>query len=70
MDLYPRSIDSGRLFRALLQLYRQHLYLIQERNLETKAGMHGFWSRLPALATIDEIGFKCLIWGFPFMTLG
>ena len=32
--------------------------------------MHGFWSRLPALATIDEIGFKCLIWGFPFMTLG
>ena len=46
------------------------LYLIQERNLKTKAGMHGFWSRLPALATIDEIGFKCLIWGFPFMTLG
>ena len=46
------------------------LYLIQERNLKSKAGMHGFWSRLPALATIDEIGFKCLIWGFPFMTLG
>lgn len=46
------------------------LYLIQERNLKTKAGMHGFFSRLPALATIDEIGFKCLIWGFPFMTLG
>jgi len=46
------------------------LYLLQERNLKTKAGMKGFWSRLPALATIDEIGFKCLIWGFPFMTLG
>jgi ABC-type uncharacterized transport system permease subunit len=46
------------------------LYLLQERNLKTKAGMSGFWSRLPALATIDEIGFKCLIWGFPFMTLG
>jgi ABC-type uncharacterized transport system permease subunit len=46
------------------------LYLIQERNLKSKAGMNGFWSRLPALATIDEIGFKCLIWGFPFMTLG
>jgi ABC-type uncharacterized transport system permease subunit len=46
------------------------LYLLQERNLKNKAGMSGFWSRLPALATIDEIGFKCLIWGFPFMTLG
>jgi ABC-type uncharacterized transport system permease subunit len=46
------------------------LYLIQERNLKNKAGMHSFWSRLPSLATIDEIGFKCLIWGFPFMTLG
>jgi ABC-type uncharacterized transport system permease subunit len=46
------------------------LYLIQERNLKSKTGMRGFWSRLPALATIDEIGFKCLIWGFPFMTLG
>src|SRR5258708_16791228 len=45
------------------------LYLLQERNLKTKAGMHGFWSRLPALATIDEIAFKCLVWGFPFMTL-
>jgi ABC-type uncharacterized transport system permease subunit len=46
------------------------LYLLQERNLKSKAGMSGFWSRLPALATIDEIGFKCLVWGFPFMTLG
>jgi ABC-type uncharacterized transport system permease subunit len=46
------------------------LYLIQERNLKSKAGMAGFWSRLPALETIDEIGFKCLSWGFPFMTLG
>ena len=46
------------------------LYLIQERNLKSKSGMQSFWSRLPALATIDEIGFKCLIWGFPFMTLG
>ncbi len=46
------------------------LYLIQERNLKSKSGMRGFWSRLPALATMDEIGFKCLVWGFPFMTLG
>jgi ABC-type transport system involved in cytochrome c biogenesis permease subunit len=46
------------------------LYLVQERNLKAKATTGGFWSRLPALATIDEIGYKCLVFGFPFMTLG
>ncbi len=45
------------------------LYLIQEKTLKAKT-TGGFWSRLPALATIDEIGYKCLVWGFPFMTLG
>ncbi len=45
------------------------LYLIQERNLKRKTTA-GFWSRLPALAVMDDIGYKCLIWGFPFMTLG
>jgi ABC-type uncharacterized transport system permease subunit len=45
------------------------LYLIQERALKAKT-TGGFWARLPALATIDEIGYKCLVWGFPFMTLG
>jgi ABC-type uncharacterized transport system permease subunit len=45
------------------------LYLIQEKNLKTK-GIAGFWSRLPALATIDEIGYRVLIFGFPFMTFG
>ena len=46
------------------------LYLVQERNLKAKMTAGGFWSRLPALATIDEIGYKCLVLGFPFMTLG
>lgn len=46
------------------------LYLIQEKNLKAKGLGGGFWSRLPALATIDEIGYKCLVFGFPFMTLG
>lgn len=45
------------------------LYLIQEKNLKAK-GVSGFWSRLPALATIDEIGYRVLIFGFPFMTFG
>lgn len=51
-------------------LFASILYLIQERNLKAKATSAGFWSRLPALATIDEIGYKCLVFGFPFMTLG
>ena len=46
------------------------LYLIQERNLKAVSAGGGFWSKLPALATIDEIGYKCLVVGFPFMTLG
>ncbi len=45
------------------------LYLIQEKNLKAK-GVSGFWSRLPALATIDEIGYRVLIFGFPFITFG
>src|SRR5215472_16963592 len=45
------------------------LYLLQEKSLKSKT-TGGFWSRLPALATLDEIGYKCLVWGFPFMTLG
>lgn len=46
------------------------LYLIQERNLKAKGTGRSIWSMLPALATIDEIGYRCLVFGFPFMTLG
>ena len=45
------------------------IYLLQERNLKSKrAG--GFLARLPALETIDEISYRALLLGFPFMTLG
>jgi ABC-type uncharacterized transport system permease subunit len=45
------------------------LYLIQERTLKSKkAG--GIFTRLPALEVIDEIGYRSLLLGFPFMTLG
>jgi ABC-type uncharacterized transport system permease subunit len=44
------------------------IYLIQERSL--KAKKQGILSRLPALEVIDEIGFRSLLLGFPFMTLG
>ena len=45
------------------------LYLIQERALKSKKSS-GIYSRLPALEVIDEIGFRSLLLGFPFMTLG
>jgi len=44
------------------------LYLIQEHSLKSKRA--GLLSRLPALEVIDEIGFRSLLVGFPFMTMG
>src|SRR6266481_4261847 len=45
------------------------LYLLQERRLEAKRPV-GTTMRLPALEVIDEIGYRSLLLGFPFMTLG
>ena len=45
------------------------LYLIQERGLKAKQ-TEGWLARLPALQVIDEIGYKSLLLGFPFMTFG
>lgn len=45
------------------------LYLWQERTLKSKRNI-GVLSRLPALEVIDEIGYRLLLFGFPFMTLG
>ena len=44
------------------------LYLIQQRSLKSKRP--GILSRLPALEEIDQIGYRSLLLGFPFMTLG
>ncbi len=44
------------------------LYLLQERGLKSKQA--GAVSWLPALEVIDEIGYKSLLLGFPFMTFG
>ena len=49
------------------------LYLLQANTLKTKLksrSQEGFASRLPALETIDDIGYKSLLLGFPFMTVG
>lgn len=45
------------------------LYLIQESSLKSKNPGRIF-TRLPALQVIDEIGYRSLLLGFPFMTLG
>src|SRR5262249_53785003 len=45
------------------------LYPIQQRTLKSKKST-GILSRLPALEVLDEIGFRSLLLGFPFMTLG
>jgi ABC-type transport system involved in cytochrome c biogenesis permease subunit len=45
------------------------LYLVQERALKAKHA-RPVLSRLPSLQTTDDIGYKSLLLGFPFMTLG
>ncbi|MBV9624562.1 MAG: cytochrome c biogenesis protein CcsA [Acidobacteria bacterium] len=53
----------------VLSLSASLIYLMQEHSLKTKrAG--GVISRLPALEVTDEIGFRSLLIGFPFMTAG
>jgi ABC-type uncharacterized transport system permease subunit len=45
------------------------LYLLQERRLKAKKSS-SLISFLPALEVIDQIGYRSLLLGFPFMTLG
>jgi ABC-type uncharacterized transport system permease subunit len=45
------------------------LYLLQEHRLKTKKAS-SLISFLPALDVIDQIGYRSLLVGFPFMTLG
>jgi ABC-type uncharacterized transport system permease subunit len=45
------------------------LYLLQERSLKQK-NPAGLLARLPALEVIDQIGYRSLLLGFPFMTFG
>ena len=50
-----------------LSLVASLLYLVQERRLKRKSPQ--LW-RMPALEVIDQIGYRSLLIGFPFMTLG
>lgn len=57
----------------LLSFGASMLYLLQARTLKAKVKAKspgGLSSRLPALQTLDDIGYKALLLGFPFMTFG
>jgi cytochrome c-type biogenesis protein CcsB len=45
------------------------VYLVQERLLKSH---HKGWMirRLPSLEQLDRLNFRCLVWGFPLLTLG
>jgi ABC-type uncharacterized transport system permease subunit len=45
------------------------LYLVLSRQLKRKQ-TSSWATRLPALQEIDELGYKALVLGFPFMTVG
>lgn len=45
------------------------MYLIQERHIKQKQ-LRGLYTRLPSLATLDEVNHHALIYGFPLLTLG
>ena len=79
LQLSP-GVRSGWLFAHIALIFTGYaalilsfiaslLYLVQEHSLKAKRP-NGMLSRLPALQVIDEIGFRSLLLGFPFMTLG
>lgn len=45
------------------------VYILQERTLKSKKSI-GMLSRLPSLQVVDNLGYRSLVFGFPFMTLG
>ncbi len=45
------------------------MYLIQERQIKRKR-LGSLYSRLPSLATLDSINYYCILYGFPFLTVG
>lgn len=45
------------------------IYLLQERSLKAKK-VSGLLARVPALEVLDQMAFRLLLLGFPFMTFG
>lgn len=53
----------------LLTFVAALMYLIQEHELKSKRP-HTFYYRLPSLEVCDELYYRSLAFGFPFLTLG
>ncbi len=73
-------LRSGWIFTHIALIFAGHaalffsfvasiLYLLQERKLKSKQ-VGGILSKLPSLETIDALGYRSLLLGFPFMTIG
>lgn len=45
------------------------MYLIQERQIKSKK-FGAFYHRLPSLSILDDLNYRCLILGFPMLTVG
>lgn len=45
------------------------MYLIQEHQIKRKR-LGSFYERLPSLATLDNINYYAILYGFPFLTAG
>jgi ABC-type uncharacterized transport system permease subunit len=79
-DFSSPVMRSGWLFAHIAMIFTGYaalflsfaaslLYLAQERTLKSKQPS-SLMTRLPALQVIDDIGYKSLMLGFPFMTFG
>ncbi|MGM0425797.1 MAG: c-type cytochrome biogenesis protein CcsB [Thermodesulfobacteriota bacterium] len=45
------------------------MYLIQERQIKQKR-LGSIYARLPSLATLDQVNYHAIVYGFPFLTAG
>lgn len=53
----------------LLTFVAAMMYLIQERELKSKKP-HAFYYRLPSLEVCDELYYRSLVFGLPFLSVG
>ncbi len=45
------------------------IYLLQERQLKAKR-VSALAGRLPSLETLDDLSYRCVVWGFALFTIG
>lgn len=68
LPLHPVLSSLGNALFALA-FAAGAMYLIQEKEVKSKK-LGGLYRRLPSLEVLDELNFYCLLFGFPFLTLG